>query len=97
MPRVGNIYAYDSKKVQLHIWLIPYMKDTVNRLYTDIRHNDKTRFNDNWNGTTPSLKAETDYWRNEIILYLTFQETYIVDYLFELPQRCEAISMTYVS
>ena len=45
---------------------------TVNPLYTDIRYNDKTRINGSLNGTKLLLKVKR-------ILYLIFQETYVVD------------------
>ena len=34
-------------------WKFTINLDTVNRIYTDIRYNDKTRYNDNLNGTNP--------------------------------------------
>ena len=52
---------------------------TVNPLYTGIRYNDKTRYNDNLNGKKSLPQGEMDYLRNLTMLYLIFQETHVVD------------------
>ena len=33
-------------------------ENTINLLYNDIPYNDKTRYNDNLNGTNPQLKTK---------------------------------------
>ena len=54
-------------------------KYTLNALYTNVRYNNKTYYNDNLNERESLAEDEMNYWRYKRTLYLTHQETYILD------------------